>query len=87
MRNIKQYDPRTVNNDISSLKTLNIYLLEKGVQKESAVLDSDFMKIQIQYASPCTVKKMQRHSVKGYRSTSVKEIRRSFAKEMKDKSN
>ena len=57
MRNIKQYDPRTVNNYISSLKILNTYLLEKGVQKESAVLDSDFMKIQIQYASPCTVEK------------------------------
>ena len=28
MRNIKQYDPRTVNNHISSLKPLNAYLLE-----------------------------------------------------------
>ena len=57
MRNIKQYDPRTVNNHISSLKTLNAYLLENEYQAEPAVLDSDFMKIQIQYASPCTVEK------------------------------
>lgn len=28
-----------------------------GRQTEAAVLDSDFMKIQIQYASPCTVEK------------------------------
>lgn len=57
MRNIKQYDPRTVNNHLSSLKTLNAYFIKKGIQNESAVLDSDFMKVQIQYASPCTVEK------------------------------
>ena len=57
MRNIKQYDPRTVNNHLSSLKTLNAYFLKKGIQNESAVLDGDFMKVQIQYASPCTVEK------------------------------
>ena len=57
MRNIKQYDPRTVNNHLSSLKTLNAYFIKKGIQNESAVLDGDFMKVQIQYASPCTVEK------------------------------
>lgn len=57
MRNIRGYHPRTVNNHLSSLKSLNEYLMVSGVQKETAVLDSDFMKIQIQYASPCTVEK------------------------------
>lgn len=57
MRNIRGYHPRTVNNHLSSLKSLNEYLMVSGVQTEIAVLDSDFMKIQIQYASPCTVEK------------------------------
>lgn len=57
MRNIRGYHPRTVNNHLSSLKSLNEFLVRSGVQTETAVLDSDFMKIQIQYASPCTVEK------------------------------
>lgn len=57
MRNIRGYHPRTVNNHLSSLKSLNEYLVDSGVQTEAAVLDSDFMKIQLQYASPCTVEK------------------------------
>lgn len=57
MRNIRGYHPRTVNNHLSSLKSLNEYLIMSGRQTEAAVLDSDFMKIQIQYASPCTVEK------------------------------
>lgn len=32
-------------------------MITSGRQTEAAVLDSDFMKIQIQYASPCTVEK------------------------------
>ncbi len=57
MRNIRGYHPRTVNNHLSSLKSLNEYLVASGAQTEAAVLDSDFMKVQIQYASPCTVEK------------------------------
>ena len=50
-------DPKTVNHHLSSLRSLNEYLITNGRQTEAAVLDSDFMKIQIQYASPCTVEK------------------------------
>ena len=57
MRNIKGYNPKTVNHHLSSLRSLNEYLILNGRQKEAAVLDSDFMKIQISYASPCTVEK------------------------------
>lgn len=57
MRNLKGYNPKTVNHHLSSLRSLNEYLILSGWQKEAAVLDSDFMKIQIQYASPCTVEK------------------------------
>lgn len=57
MRNVRGYHPKTVNHHLSSLRSLNEYLVQSGRQTEAAVLDSDFMKIQIQYASPCTVEK------------------------------
>lgn len=57
MRNLQNYNPRTVNNHLSSLRSLNAYLIAAGRQAEMVVLDSDFMKVQIQYASPCTVEK------------------------------
>ena len=57
MRNVRGYHPKTVNHHLSSLRSLNEYLITNGRQTEAAVLDSDFMKIQIQYASPCTVEK------------------------------
>lgn len=57
MRNIRDYNPRTVNNHLSALRSLNECLIESGKQMEAAVLDSDFMKIQLDYASPCTVEK------------------------------
>lgn len=63
MRNVRNYHPKTVNNHLSSLRSLNEYLIQAGCQAEVVVLDGDFMKIQIQYASPCTVgKRMWRHS-------------------------
>lgn len=64
MRNVRGYHPKTVNHHLSSLRSLNEYLVESGCQTESAVLDSDFMKIQIQYASPCTV---ERKDVEAFR--------------------
>ncbi|MFT3951714.1 MAG: tyrosine-type recombinase/integrase [Oscillospiraceae bacterium] len=57
MRNVRDYDPKTVNNHIASLKSLNEYLIGTGRQTDSVVHNSDFMKIQIRYASPCTVGK------------------------------
>lgn len=55
MKNIKRYNPRSVNNFLSSLHCLNMFLIENGVQTEEVVLRTDFMKVQLQYASPCTV--------------------------------
>lgn len=57
MRNVRGYHPKTVNHHLSSLRSLNEYLITNGRQTETAVVDSDFMKIQIQYASPCIVEK------------------------------
>lgn len=59
MRNVRSYHAKTVNNHLSSLRSLNEYLIENGRQTDVAVLDSDFMKIQIQYASPCTVEQKE----------------------------
>lgn len=64
MRNVRGYHPKTVNHHLSSLRSLNEYLIKSGRQTEAAVLDSDFMKIQIQYASPCTV---ERKDVEAFR--------------------
>ncbi len=57
MRNIKSYSPKTVNHHRSSLRSYNNWLVESGRQTEAVVLKNDFMKIQLQYASPSTVTK------------------------------
>lgn len=57
MRNIKSYNPRTINNHLSALRCLGECLISTGKQTEVPVLESDFMKIQLDYASPCTVEK------------------------------
>lgn len=57
MRNVRKYSPKSVNNHLSALRAYNDFLLESGVQQEQVIRDKDFMKIQIQYASPCTVEK------------------------------
>lgn len=59
MRNIRGYSPKSVNNHLSALRCLNKYLVQSGRQLDMAVLDSDFMKVQIQYASPCSVDKKE----------------------------
>jgi len=57
MRTIKGYNPKTVNHHLSSLRSYNEWLIETGQQIEVVILKNDFMKIQVQYASPCTVTK------------------------------
>ena len=55
MRNIKGYHPKSVNNHLSSLRAYNEFLISSGCQTEMAILKNDFMKVQVQYANPCTV--------------------------------
>ena len=57
MRNIKGYSPKSVNNHLSALRCFNEFLIETNRQEETVILNADFMKVQIQYASPCTVEK------------------------------
>lgn len=59
MRNIRGYSPKSVNNHLSALRCFNKYLVQIGRQSDMAILDSDFMKVQIQYASPCSVDKKE----------------------------
>ena len=59
MRNIKGYNPKTVNHHLSSLRSYNDWLIESGQQTDTVVLKNDFMKIQLQYASPSTVTKKE----------------------------
>lgn len=55
MKTIKRYNPKSVNNHLSSLRSFNEFLIASGRQTELAIVKNDFMKIQIAYANPCTV--------------------------------
>ena len=55
MKTIKRYSPKSVNNQLSSLRSFNEFLIFSGRQTELAIVKNDFMKIQTQYANPCTV--------------------------------
>lgn len=57
MRTLKKYSPRSVNNHLSALLCYNEFLIQSGIQTEMMVLHADFMKVQLQYASPSTVDK------------------------------
>lgn len=55
MKTIKRYNPKSVNNHLSSLRSYNEFLISTGRQTELTIVKNDFMKIQVQYANPCTV--------------------------------
>ncbi len=57
MRTVRGYNPKSVNNHLSSLRAYNEFLISIGVQTELGIIKVDFMKIQVQYANPCTVEK------------------------------
>ncbi len=48
---------RTINAKISSLVSLNRFLVNKGIQNEFVVDKKDSIKIQTQYANPCQIEK------------------------------
>lgn len=57
MRTVKNYSAKSVNNHLSSLRAFNEFLIAIGAQTEMVIHRTDFMKIQVQYANPCTVEK------------------------------
>lgn len=59
MRNNRGYSVKTVNNHLSALRCFNEYLVQDKRQTELVIQDQDFMKVQVQYANPCTVEKKE----------------------------
>lgn len=59
MKTIKNYSPKSINNHLSSLNSLNEFLIATGRQTELAVIKNDFMKIQTSYANPCKVEQKE----------------------------
>ncbi len=57
MRTVKRYSARSVNNHMSALCAFNEFLIEIKAQTEPVISKSDFMKVQVPYANPCTVEK------------------------------
>lgn len=55
MKTLKRYNPKSVNNHLSSLRSFNEFLIASGRQTELAIVKNDFMKVQVAYANPCTV--------------------------------
>ena len=53
----KNLNGRTINAKLSSLVSLNRFLVNKGIQKEFVVDKKDSIKIQTEYANPCQIEK------------------------------
>jgi len=53
----KNLNGRTINAKISSLVSLNRFLVDKGIQKEFVIDKKDCIKIQTEYANPCVIEK------------------------------
>lgn len=61
--NVKKYkgknlNGKTVNGKLSALYSFNKFLIVEGVQEEVVLSKADFVKVQIDYANPCTVTKV-----------------------------
>lgn len=60
--NVKKFkgrnlNARTINAKISSLVSLNRFLVSKGIQKEFVLDKKDSIKVQTEYANPCQIEK------------------------------
>ncbi|MEC1759893.1 tyrosine-type recombinase/integrase [Schinkia azotoformans] len=60
--NVKKYkgknlNGKTINSKLSSLHSLNKFLVIEGIQAEDVITKSDFIKIQVDYANPCDITK------------------------------
>ncbi|MGG1289836.1 tyrosine-type recombinase/integrase [Bacillus smithii] len=60
--NVKKYkgknlNGKTVNGKLSALYSFNKFLVSEKVQEELVLSKSDFVKVQIDYANPCTITK------------------------------
>lgn len=64
LKNILQLDAKTINNKLSALVKFNEFLIHNGIQDNTAVTKQDFIKVQLNYASPA---KIQKEDVKKFR--------------------
>ncbi len=60
--NIKKYkgknlNARTINAKLSSLGAMNRFLIEEGIQQDLVINNKDTIKVQQEYANPCTIEK------------------------------
>ena len=60
--NIKKYkgknlNARTINAKLSSLGAMNRFLIEEDVQQDLVINNKDTIKVQQEYANPCTIEK------------------------------
>ncbi len=62
--NIKKYNgkhlsAKTCNGHMSALISYNSFLVKIGIQNDVVISKEDFCKVQIEYANPCTIQKME----------------------------
>ncbi|MFT8347331.1 tyrosine-type recombinase/integrase [Clostridium saccharoperbutylacetonicum] len=60
--NIKKYkgknlNARTINAKLSSLVAINRFWIEEGIQQDLVINNKDTIKVQQEYANPCTIEK------------------------------
>lgn len=77
LRTAKKLGNKSVNAKIAALICLNSFLIESEVQTDMVLRKSDYLKVQQQYANPCTITKQQ---VEAFRqAVLVKHGKRDFA--------
>lgn len=55
----KNLNGKTVNSKLSGIRSLNLFLVEIGIQEEMVIDHNDFIKIQPNYYNPSTIDKKQ----------------------------
>ena len=55
LRTVKNLSNRSVNAKLAGLLSYNFYLVANGASKDLAITNQDYLKVQINYASPSTV--------------------------------
>lgn len=57
LRTVKELSNKSVNAKLAALSSLNEFLISSGAQTDTVVGKSDYLKVQVPYANPCTVSK------------------------------
>lgn len=57
LKNIKKDNAKTINAKLSAIAKMNEYFVSESIQDDTVITKKDYVKIQNQFASPCTVSK------------------------------